>query len=234
MHRLVISHVPGQIPHQFVVQRLFDGKTTAPFEVASPHGYPVKGRPGSDLATELGWYLENFLDYPFPPETERATHVLESLRHWGREAFETLFGGAKSGRWLADAHDDGPEQVSIQIASDDPAVLGWPWEALDDPERGWLAHHVQILRRLDRVADPLPLSDRLPGGRVNILLVTARPYERDVAFRSVSRPLVELGTRRELPASVHLLRPPTLDRLREHLRERPDHYHIVHFDGHGA
>ena len=29
-------------------------------------------------------------------------------------------------------------------------------------------------------------------------------------------------------------RPPTFDRLRGHLRERPDTYHILHFDGHGA
>ena len=36
------------------------------------------------------------------------------------------------------------------------------------------------------------------------------------------------------PAEVTVLRPPTFARLREHLRERPDYYHIVHFDGHGA
>ena len=31
-----------------------------------------------------------------------------------------------------------------------------------------------------------------------------------------------------------VLRPPTFENLREHLRERPNHYHIVHFDGHGS
>jgi hypothetical protein len=29
------------------------------------------------------------------------------------------------------------------------------------------------------------------------------------------------------------LRPPTFDRLREHLREKPCYYHILHFDSHG-
>ena len=38
----------------------------------------------------------------------------------------------------------------------------------------------------------------------------------------------------ELPARVTILRPPTFERLREHLRERPAYYHIVHFDGHGG
>ena len=31
-----------------------------------------------------------------------------------------------------------------------------------------------------------------------------------------------------------MLRPPTFDRLREHLHEHPHTYHILHFDGHGA
>ena len=31
-----------------------------------------------------------------------------------------------------------------------------------------------------------------------------------------------------------VLRPPTFENLREHLGERPNHYHIVHFDGHGS
>ena len=37
-----------------------------------------------------------------------------------------------------------------------------------------------------------------------------------------------------LPAQVDLLRPPTFDQLREHLRRRPGYYHILHFDGHGS
>ncbi|HEV2987895.1 MAG TPA: tetratricopeptide repeat protein, partial [Candidatus Angelobacter sp.] len=53
-------------------------------------------------------------------------------------------------------------------------------------------------------------------------------------FRSIARPLVELIEQKKLPAQVELLRPPTFDQLRRHLRERPGFYHILHFDGHGA
>ncbi|HEX8198866.1 MAG TPA: CHAT domain-containing protein, partial [Isosphaeraceae bacterium] len=68
-----------------------------------------------------------------------------------------------------------------------------------------------------------------------ILLVTCRPFAADVPYRSLSRPLVELVIHQNLPAEVTVLRPPTFDRLREHLQyERRDYYHIVHFDGHGA
>ena len=69
---------------------------------------------------------------------------------------------------------------------------------------------------------------------MNILLVVARPFERDVRYRSIARLLVELIEKHKLPAHVDLLRPPTFDQLREHLSERPGYYHILHFDGHGA
>ena len=36
---------------------------------------------------ELRWYLEQFLDYPFRPETDHAGHVLDALRAWGTQAF---------------------------------------------------------------------------------------------------------------------------------------------------
>ena len=81
---------------------------------------------------------------------------------------------------------------------------------------------------------PHPLSETLPKDQVNILLLTARPYEADVRYRSISRPLVEQIEDLKLPATVTVLRPPTFDALREHLHARPDHYHILHFDGHGA
>ncbi|HUT01073.1 MAG TPA: tetratricopeptide repeat protein, partial [Phycisphaerae bacterium] len=122
----------------------------------------------------------------------------------------------------------------VLVSSDDPHVLSWPWEALRDPDRDWLALHAHVERKLNQLADPLPLAEALPRDRVNVLLVTARPMKGDVEFRSISRPLVELIEEHRLPADVTLLRPPTFAALREHLHERPDHYHIVHFDGHGA
>ena len=49
-----------------------------------------------------------------------------------------------------------------------------------------------------------------------------------------ARSLVELITKRNLPAHVDLLRPPTFAQLREHLHQHPGRYHILHFDGHGT
>jgi hypothetical protein len=123
----------------------------------------------------------------------------------------------------------------LQIEAEDPGLLSWPWETLIDPEAGPLASSARIERRLNQHADPMPIPEALPKDSVNILLVTARPYAADVSYRSISRPLLDLVEKQKLPANVTLLRPATLERLREHLSsERPGYYHILHFDGHGS
>ena len=230
---LMISHVAGSEPTQFEIVRLRDGKRTQQIEVLSPYGFPVAGRANDHLMSQLAWYLERFLDYPFPPRIEQAAAVEDALEAWGRQVFDALFDSGLARDWMADAKRTAGFQ--LHISSDDPAILSWPWEALCDPEAGVLAHRAQIERRLnERLSDPPPLSDKLPNDRINILLITARPYDQDVQYRSISRPLIELIEKKRLPAHVHLLRPPTFDRLREHLGEQPHFYHILHFDGHGG
>lgn len=62
---------------------------------------------------------------------------------------------------------------------------------------------------------------------------------RDVAYRTISRPLVDLIEELELPVEVTLLRPGTYMALQEHL-ERVSrargvgYYQVVHFDAHGG
>ncbi len=232
---LIVSHQPGSNPPSFQVVRKRDAKTSQSAEVPSPFGFPVEGRPNSNLMRELQWYLETFLDYPFPPETDHAERILKALRDWGEQAFQSLFGDRAAGRMFDAATEDDYSRLHLQISSDDPQVLSWPWEALRDPELGVLAHTCQIERRLNTDRDPQPVPESLPKDRVNILLVVARPYgKQDVGFRSIARPLVELIEKKKLPANVELLRPPTFENLREHLREQPGFYHILHFDGHGA
>src|SRR4051794_20068313 len=182
---LIVRHTPNSSPATFQVVRLRDGKTTEPVPVLAPVGFPVEGRPDSDLLRELRWYLETFLEYPFPPETDHAERVRDALRRWGEQAFQALFDNRSSGRFFDAATSADYARLHLQVSSDDPRVLSWPWEALYDPEVGHLAHTCQIERRLNKVRDPQPLPDRLPSERVNILLVTAQPYEQDVRYRSI-------------------------------------------------
>jgi CHAT domain-containing protein len=213
------------------VTRLRDGKSTDAVPVPSPSGFPVQGRPNSELLQELRWYLEQFLSYPFPPETEHADRVLDALKGWGEAAFMALFGSGQARDFYKSAVQTGLDQLHLQVTRGDPRVLGWPWEALHDPQAGPLAPACAIERRIDGVHDPVELSGKLSRDCVHILHVTARP---DVRYRSLSRPLVELIEKEKLPVRVTILRPPTFDHLRDHLRHNPDRYHIVQFDGHGA
>jgi hypothetical protein len=106
------------------------------------------------------------------------------------------------GRYFDAATAAGYERLDWQISSDDPRILAWPWEALVDPQAATLAHACRIERRLNQLRDPDPLSQDLLRDRINILLITARPYEDDVQYRSISRPLVELILKNTLPASA--------------------------------
>ncbi len=199
-----------------------------------PTGFPVAGAEVGDLRHELRWYLEQFLDYPFPPATERAKAAEDALKAWGRQAFDALFSAGRARDLYRDARGTDDKLLRLLILADDPLVLAWPWEALCDESGTTLAHHCQIERQLANVDDPDPLPETLPTDRVNILLVTARPFEKDVRYRSISRPLVKMVADERLPAEVTLLRPPTLSRLEQTLRDKPGYFHVVHFDGHGG
>jgi len=232
---LIIEHVAESNPPAFRVVRC-DPPQISPdvVPITAPEQFGADQLPGTDLRRELRWYLERFLDYPFPPNTDRADRVTQVLEAWGTHAFSALFLAGKARDWYHDAVRDGTEHLQLRIIANEPTVLAWPWEALHDPERGYLAHRCHIERQLNNVADPPPLPENLPRDRLNILLVTARPFEGDVEYRSISRALVEQIDAHHLAACVTVLRPPTFDALREELGRRPGYYHILHFDGHGG
>jgi CHAT domain/NB-ARC domain len=231
---LTIRHVPGG-PPRFQVVRQAQGNVIDPVEVPSPVGFPVNGVPDLRLGEGLRWYLEDFLRFPFAPEVEQAGKVVNALKGWGEAAFQALFGGRVAGGWFDAAAANGSDALRLQIAGDDPAVLAWPWEALHDPRTGWLAPLYRIERRLDHVGDPLPLPGALPRDRLNVLLVIARPTDSPrIRYRAVSRALADFTAAPGSPVTLHVLRPPTFLRLREHLEQHPDTYHLLHFDGHGT
>lgn len=233
MNKITISHL-GDLPPRFQLVGVGDGKTLDAVKVPNPFEYPVEGRPHSNLMKELAWYLEVFPGHPLPPFTDQADRILKSLHNWGTEAFDALFATRSAGRLFDAATQEYYADLLLEVRSDDPGVLSWPWEALEDSEVGVLSHTCQIRRRLNYVRDPHPLSDNLSKDGINILLVTARPYDTDVKFRSISRPIVELLAKNSFPGTVTLLRPPTIDQLRRHLKQHPNRYHILHFDGHGS
>ncbi|CAK8721767.1 hypothetical protein GCAAIG_11405 [Candidatus Electronema halotolerans] len=233
---LQIKHVDSQDGQpQFVVVRGSDLKSSDSVTLTGPDQTIVPGRPHSNLQQDLRWYLEQFLELPTGAYPELAERVQDTLQQWGQDCFESLF-QKQAYLWFEEARKAGLENLHLKISSDDPRVLAWPWEALHDPETGTLAHHCRIERQISKnVPDPLPLPEHLPKDRINILLVIARPHgDQDVGFHALSRPLVELARAQQMPVHIDVLRPPTFDRLRQQLHDKPGFYHIVHFDGHGG
>jgi hypothetical protein len=131
---LAITHIANSLPPAFVLTRHPETKSAGAVPIPSPYEFPLEGQPNSNLMHELRWYLEHFLDYPFPPETTRAGRILDALKAWGTSAFNALFDRRDAHAWPAAAN-------ILQIRSDDPHILSWPWEALYDPQATYLAHH---------------------------------------------------------------------------------------------
>ncbi|MEM1027006.1 MAG: CHAT domain-containing protein, partial [Planctomycetota bacterium] len=236
MPTIVIRQTPNTDPVAFSVSRIDAYQDDPePRAVPRPNDIFVADKPDRPLRRELRWYLEHFLDYPYAPATDRADETLAALKAWGQQAFNALFGGGPARDMYRQAitGPDDFKNLSLKIVASDPLVLAWPWEALCDPQHGYLAHHCHIDRQI-QVDDPPELHPDLPTDRVNILMVTARPYEADVQYRAIARPLIDLIRDEGLPAEVTLLRPPTLDQLQKELQAKPGYYHVVHFDGHGG
>jgi len=204
-----------------------------PVSFADPRGPRERG--------ELRWYLEEYLRFPYGAERERAARVEQEMQQWGESLFAQLFTKAAfdpDPRALyQEAVREGLDQCELCISSEDPEFLNIPWELIRDPTpgRGYLAPLMGGLFRQrsgQKIDAPLRLS---PEESFRILLVIARPYgERDVAFGTVARPMLEALRPLRPRVQLDLLRPPTFDALVDQLNTQRGHYHLVHFDGHGV
>lgn len=232
MSGLSILHTQGTDPPQFQILSE-TGDIIGPVVIQSPVGYPVLARPGSHFMGELKWYLENFLDFPYSPEIEHADRVLDALNAWGEAAFISLFRDTGLTEIFDPVKLNDRRCTVLRIVSSDPMIQSWPWEALRDPATGYLARICGIERSIGNIDDRGASQYSFTNDAVNILLITARPFVNDAPYQSISGPLVELIEKESFPAKLHILRPPTLSKLEEHLRERQEYYHILHFDGHG-
>src|ERR1700739_1764791 len=221
-----IEHSKNGTDSVFRVVRFPEGESSTFVTVPSPYDVQVAGNPHSWLMPELRWYLELFLDYPCHPETVRAGHLLDALKSWGKTTFSVLVNSNQIRDLMSGA-------TTVQVPSDDPNVLPWPWEALASENSGCLAHTKSLERRPRALGDPVAFPP-WSASRINILLVIARPYRGDVRYRSVASSLLEVAATRGSSAQIDLLRPPTFSRLNEILSSHPGYYHVVHFDGHGT
>lgn len=120
-----------------------------------------------------------------------------------------------------------------------PAFHGLHWEALKDPDLPRAFAVDALLLRRRRAEQTVPAQAQ-EAPALRLLIITARPHGvADVAYRTISRPLVESLRRTQVQVDVDILRPGTYRALETHLREVSDRhgsgfYHVIHFDTHGA
>ncbi|TMR25543.1 tetratricopeptide repeat protein, partial [Nonomuraea zeae] len=202
-------------------------------------GEPVElAWPLDDEALEdLRWYLEDYLRYPYAVYSDRGSDIAERLPDWGKSLFFAIFGSAAARAAYAAVRARG-NAVELVFQSASPRRLGLPWELMVDPDR-------DLPIALDRVAvtRSLPVRDLAgsfpaAGTRLRVLMVISRPAgRRDVAYRMIARPLLRRLEAVRGNVDLVVLRPPTLDRLRQVLTEAAEAgepFQVVHFDGHGV
>ena len=190
-----------------------------------------------DVIEDLRWYLEDYLIAPFGVYEDRGARIKASLGEWGKQVFTSLFGSgpARDAYLKLRALSD----MEIVFRSSSPSLLGLPWELMADPGQDHpLALETAGVSRSLQMAPDAAGTVAVPGGRLRVLMVIARPAgSGDVGYRMIARPLLERLDAVRGSVDLVVLRPPTLEALRAELDRAVtagEPYQVVHFDGHGV
>jgi CHAT domain len=226
MNRLTIQHTENRV--QLLWQK---GNSIPRYAEPVPFSHPFD----ESALAEIRWYLEEYLKFPYGIEPEKADALEQKLQAWGEELFNLVFRSTEKGRqFFQEATREGLQQCELGIASEDHKILNLPWELLYCADYQFIApSFAGIYRSLGSFAVRAEMG-QLPGDKLNILLVIARPYgQNDINFKTIAKPLLQALKPITERVNLTVLRPPSFTQLERELNERKGFYHIVHFDGHG-
>lgn len=235
MKELTLHYIPSKGRHRARVRVSY-----RPLEGAQPQEREVTFKFTTTAADRhlIQWYLEEYLLYPwgeFCTRAQRAELIMEQL---GIKLFNAIFSDRETCALYAHVADD-LANTRIVIHANTPESVAVPWELMRDSTRGEygnlaLLSHAFFRSQPDLIFQPslIPSSN----STLNILMVVSRPGgpDTDVPFQSVARPLLELFRPHRDSIRLDILRPPTFEQLSRVLTEKPNFYHVLHFDGHGA
>jgi hypothetical protein len=217
-------------------EQLTDGGFTATLNFDGDNSYEITVTEPFTPQQEqqLEWYFEQWLEIPWL-DTVKAESAATSVQSYGENLFEQVF---KSNFDAYGEYRDLRKQLSqlqIVIESKSPEFQGFHWEALKDPDLSRPLSVDCIISRKRRGAT-IVSAQIATSPTINLLVVIARPdEERDVNYRTISRPLVELVNNSQIPVKIDILRPGTYEALTKHLDDKgEDYYHVIHFDVHGG
>jgi len=230
--QLQIKHIGVSQDNKPLFVVVYDGKQSPPVVLISPVEVSV-GKHNTNLQHALRWYLENYIELPLEIYHSRAENTQTALSKWGKNCFNKLFGSKHAQNWYSEAQQENFDNLQLTIVSKDPDILSWPWEALKDKKGEFIAQHYNIKRQLPDINNISQLVQRA-FDRLNILYIIARPTNPQyVGYQTIARPLTNFINKTGWPVYVDVLRPPTFEKLRQILEEKPNFYHVIHFDGHG-
>jgi tetratricopeptide (TPR) repeat protein len=234
---LIVQHVPATdgAPPKVRVSYRKDERSQAQVR-EGPFAFAVT----DEQRHLLQWYLEESLGCPWGPYRARAAEAEALMQRLGVELFNAAFGAGDTRDLYVHVADD-LSNTRFIVHADHPEGIALPWELIHDNRlgpHGDLARlaHAFVRSQPDLIFDPpAPAA----GTTFNILIVICRPPRPDnkedpVAFQSVARPLLELFRPHRDRIRLDVLRPPTLEQLGRVLTDRPNFYHVLHFDGHGT
>ncbi|MGP1371633.1 MAG: CHAT domain-containing protein, partial [Almyronema sp.] len=210
---------------QFEATLQFEGGSSYPVTITNPFN------PQQEAGLE--WYFEGWLRRPFL-NTVTAEQIKNSIAVYGKALFDQVFADRKAYATYSGLRSR-LSSVEFVIESVSPDFQALHWEALQDPDLPLpLALECTMVRSPQQ--DVAVTANPNPSATINLLVVTARPdEEKDVNYRTISRPLIEAIQQARVPINVELLRPGTYKALENHLQAKgAGYYHIVHFDAHGG
>jgi hypothetical protein len=200
--------------------------------------YQITITPPFDTEQEshLAWYFEKYLAFPFT-DTTKFEQIGNSISEYGQALFQQVFQEHDAYSDYRDALKTG---FTLEILGS-PAFHALHWESLKDVKqpKPFALEHVIVRKPLHFNAAYQAITPQI-SPTLNVLLVVARPNGRnDVAYRTISAPLINMVRKAKLKVQFDILRPATFQALIQHLenvktQKGKGFYHIVHFDVHGA
>ncbi|NTU85647.1 MAG: hypothetical protein HGA45_40980 [Chloroflexales bacterium] len=83
---------------------------------------------------DIRWYVEEYAEYPFEPNPQRAARVEERMRELGHELFNTLFAANAHTLRLWARVAEQLDDLRVEIVTDAEGATALPWELLRDPD----------------------------------------------------------------------------------------------------
>ena len=214
-----------QVDDGFLATLRIDGRDYPNIKISDPFLKSEEAR--------LEWYFEQWLRFPML-DTTTAADVAASIREYGTRLFDQLFADRRAYADYARLRDN-LGALRFESEGINPEFQALHWEALRDAELPYpLAVDCVMVRKSTKPTAVMAAVN--PSPTLNVLMVTARPSKtKEVAYRVISRPLIEALGNSQLPVKIDLLRPATFEGLSRHLEDKgAGHYHMIHFDCHGA